>query len=158
MGAVERVEQLLAAAGADVKVVHLSEDTRTAPLAASALGTDVGAIVKSLVFLADGQTVLALVSGDKRADSAKIARLLNAQTVEIARAAAVKERTGFAIGGVPPLVKDVDGNQVPTVMDRHLFRYQTVYAAAGSPFAIFPIAPDTLARIVGAQVADVTEE
>ncbi len=158
MGAVEKVEQLLAAAGTDIRVVHLTEDTRTAALAARALGTEVGAIVKSLVFLADGKTVLVLVSGDKRADSGKIAALLQATAAEIARASVVKERTGFAIGGVPPLVQDASGNQVPTLMDRHLFRYQTVYAAAGSPFAIFPVAPETLARIVGAHVADVTEE
>ena len=158
MGAVERVQALLAAAGTDIRVVHLEENTRTAELAARALGTEVGAIVKSLVFLADGRTVLALVSGDKRADPAKIARLVGAQTAEIAKAAVVKERTGFAIGGVPPLIKNEEGRQVPTLMDRHLLRFPTVYAAAGSPFAIFPAAPLALARLVGADIVDLTEE
>ena len=137
MGAVERVQALLAAAGTDIRVVHLEENTRTAELAARALGTEVGA---------------------KRADPAKIARLLGAQTAEIAKAAVVKERTGFAIGGVPPLIKNEEGRQVPTLMDRHLLRFPTVYAAAGSPFAIFPAAPLALARLVGADIVDLTEE
>jgi prolyl-tRNA editing enzyme YbaK/EbsC (Cys-tRNA(Pro) deacylase) len=158
MGAVERVQQMLAEAGVGIDVVHLDKDTRTAELAAQALGTEVGAIVKSLVFIADGVTVLALVSGDKRADSRCVAAEVGASAAEIARASAVKERTSFAIGGVPPLIKDHLGRQVPTVMDRHLFRYPTVYAAAGSPYDIFPVAPSVLERLVNAKVGDIVEE
>ncbi|MHB1006175.1 MAG: YbaK/EbsC family protein [Chloroflexota bacterium] len=154
----DRVQSLLQAAGVGIDVVHLDKDTRTAELAARALGTEVGAIVKSLAFLADGRTVLALVSGDKRADPAKLARAVGAGTAAIMRASDVKERTGFAIGGVPPLVKDEAGKQVPTVMDRHLFRFPTVYAAAGSPFAIFPVSPGVLEHLAEATVADVTED
>ncbi|MDA8219609.1 MAG: YbaK/EbsC family protein [Dehalococcoidales bacterium] len=157
MGAVDRVQGLLAEAGLGIDVVHLEKDTRTAELAARALGTEVGAIVKSLVFLADEAVVLALVAGDKRADLGKVAESLGAKKVEIARGSVVKERTGFAIGGVPPLVKDGEGKQVPTLMDRHLFRYDTVYAAAGSPFDIFPVSPSALAGLVEASVGDITE-
>ena len=158
MGAVERVREHLLASGLGLEILHLDKDTRTAELAALAVGIEVGAIVKSLVFIADGQTVLALVSGDKRADLGRIAGLLGASQVEIARATAVKERTGYAIGGVPPVVVDAKGRQVRTLMDRHLFRYPTVYAAAGSPFDIFPVAPDALQRLVDAPVVDLVEE
>lgn len=158
VGSVERVQELLAKTGEGLNIVHLEENTRTAELAALALGAEVGAIVKSLVFIADGATVLALVSGDKRADPAKVAALVGAAEVEIARAREVKERTGFAIGGVPPLVRDDAGRQVPTVMDRHLFRYPVVYAAAGSPYDIFPVPPRVLERMVGATVADLAAD
>lgn len=158
MGAVECVREMIADAGEDIEVVHLERDTRTAELAALALGTEVGAIVKSLVFVADGAIVLALVSGDRRADPGRVAREFGASIAEIARASAVKERTGFAIGGVPPLIRDASGNQVPTIMDRNLFRYPTVYAAAGSPYDIFPIAPGKLERLAGARVGDIVEE
>lgn len=158
MGAVERVQERLAASGLGLAIVHLDKDTRTAELAAQTLGTEVGAIVKSLVFVADGETVLALVSGDQRAAPGLIAKLLGASEVEIARATAVKERTGFAIGGVPPVVTDGEGRQVRTLMDRSLLRYPTVYAAAGSPFAIFPVSPADLERLTGATIANVIEE
>lgn len=149
---------MLAEAGVGIDVVHLEKDTRTAELAAQALGTEVGAIVKSLVFVADGATVVALVSGDRRADPSRVAAVMGAAAARIARAAEVKERTGFAIGGVPPLIRDSNGRQAPTVMDRFLFRYPVVYAAAGSPFDIFPVAPQVLAKLVGATVADIAEE
>src|SRR3954463_6140985 len=101
-GSVERFEQMLADEGLVGKIVRLEENTRTAELAAQALGTAVGAIVKSLVVLADGRPCLAMVSGDRRADLARVAGLLEADEVTMARGAQVKEITGFAIGGVPP--------------------------------------------------------
>ncbi|MHB1133012.1 MAG: YbaK/EbsC family protein [Chloroflexota bacterium] len=158
MGAVERVRQRLAESGLDIEVIHLDKDTRTAELAAQALDTAVGAIVKSLVFIADGETVVALVAGDKRADAARLAGALAASEAQMARAALVKQRTGYAIGGVPPFVEDDAGKQVRTLMDESLYRYQTVYAAAGSPFDIFPVAPDDLRRLTGATVLGLAEE
>lgn len=158
MGAVERVRQRLSAEAPGIEIVHLDKDTRTAELAARALGTQVGAIVKSLVFVADDEVVLALVAGDKRADAARLATALGTHLARIARAAEVKERTGFAIGGVPPLVEDAAGHQVRTLMDESLFRYGTVYAAAGSPFDIFPVAPESLRQLTGAEVVGLAEE
>lgn len=156
-GSVERFERLLIEAGLAGRVVRLQENTRTAELAAQALGTEVGAIVKSLVVLVDGRPCLALVSGDRRADLGRLAQLFQGDQAEMARGARVKEITGFAIGGVPPLLSDEDGRRLPTVMDRALFRYREVWAAAGSPYAVFPIAPAELLRLAGAPVEDFVE-
>jgi prolyl-tRNA editing enzyme YbaK/EbsC (Cys-tRNA(Pro) deacylase) len=153
-GSVDRFERRLEQEGLTGRVLRLQADTRTAELAAQALGTAVGAIVKSLVVLADGRPALAMVSGDRQADMAIIARLLEAREATMARGAAVKEITGFAIGGVPPLLTDEEGNALPALMDRQLFRFAEVWAAAGSPFAVFPIEPSALARLAGARVAD----
>lgn len=147
---------MLAEAGLTGRVVRLEENTRTAELAAQALGTAVGAIVKSLVVLADGRPALAMVSGDRRADLAQLAGLLGAGGAQMARGAAVKEITGFAIGGVPPLLEDTDGRRLPAVMDRKLFRFEEVWAAAGSPYAVFPVAPAELERLTAARLADFT--
>lgn len=157
MGSVERFEQTLAQAGLTDRVVRLEQNTRTAELAAQALGTAVGAIVKSLVVMADGRPCLAMVSGDQRADLARVAELFGVAAVQMARGAAVKEITGFAIGGVPPLLEDNEGNRLPAVMDKHLFRFAEVWAAAGSPYAVFPIAPGELQQLAGARVADLVE-
>lgn len=150
-GSVERFEQLLEEQGLSGRVVRLEQNTRTAELAAQALGTEVGAIVKSLVVLIDEKPALAMVSGDRRADLSKLARLFDGSKAEMARGAVVKEITGFAIGGVPPLLA------LPAVMDRSLFRYDEVWAAAGSPYAVFPIAPSELARLADARVVDLVE-
>jgi prolyl-tRNA editing enzyme YbaK/EbsC (Cys-tRNA(Pro) deacylase) len=157
LGSVERFEQMLAEEGLTGHVIRLEENTRTAELAAQALGTAVGAIVKSLVVLADGRPSLAMVSGDRRADMARVAELFGASDVQMARGAAVKEITGFAIGGVPPLLEDNDGRRLPAVLDRELFRFPEVWAAAGSPYAVFPIAPADLERLTGARVATFTD-
>jgi prolyl-tRNA editing enzyme YbaK/EbsC (Cys-tRNA(Pro) deacylase) len=149
---------MLAEEGLSGRVVRLEENTRTAELAAQALGTAVGAIVKSLVVIADGRPSLAMVSGDRRADLAEVARLLGAAEARMARGAQVKEITGFAIGGVPPLLEDPAGERLPAIMDRQLGRYAEVWAAAGSPYAVFPIAPSALERLTGATVADFTTE
>lgn len=157
MGSVERFERMLAEEGLAGRVVRLAENTRTAELAAQALGTAVGAIVKSLVVLADGRPCLAMVSGDRRADLGEVARLFEAAEATMARGAAVKEITGFAIGGVPPLLENPAGERLPAVLDRQLFRFAEVWAAAGSPYAVFPIAPTELERLTGARVVEFTE-
>ncbi|HEY68590.1 MAG TPA: YbaK/EbsC family protein, partial [Thermoflexia bacterium] len=99
----ERVQAALKATGLDVKPIRLQKSARTAQLAAEALNTALGSIVKSLVFLADGEPVLVLVAGDRRADPVKLKRLLGARRVMIADAERVKQETGFSIGGVPPI-------------------------------------------------------
>jgi Cys-tRNA(Pro) deacylase len=152
---VNRVRQYFQDNGLDISVIELDKSTRTAQLAAEAIGTDLGSIVKSLVFLADGKPVLVLVAGDRRADTKKLAQVLEAQKVKIADADTVRAETGFAIGGVPPVGHHAP---LPTLIDQSLGRFETVYAAAGSPRAVFPIAYDMLLQVTVGQVADVTED
>jgi prolyl-tRNA editing enzyme YbaK/EbsC (Cys-tRNA(Pro) deacylase) len=123
-------------------------------MAADALDTALGSIVKSLLFLADGEPVLVLVAGDRRADLTKLKGLLGARRVMIAGAERVRTETGFSIGGVPPI-----GHRrpLPTWIDSSLGRFETVYAAAGHPRAVFSIAFEMLIHITEGCVADVTE-
>lgn len=150
---VRRVVDALAAAGVEAEVKELSQSTRTADEAAAAIGTTVPRIVKSLVFLADGQPLLALVSGSNRVDTSRLSEALG-RKIERADAATVREATGFAIGGVAPV-----GHPAPleVVVDRDLLQYDVVWAAAGTPNAVFPIAPPTLVQIAGGQVIDLKE-
>ena len=149
----ERVQAALEAAGLAIEVVKLADSARTAQLAAEAIGTELGSIVKSLLFLADGEPVLVLVAGDQRADPAKLKELLGARRVMIADAERVKQETGFTIGGVPPV-----GHlqPLPTLVDQSLGRFGTVYAAAGHPYAVFPISHEALIRLTNGRVADIT--
>jgi len=150
---VQRVVTALAEAGVQTEVREFAASTRTAEDAANALGTTVGQIVKSLVFLAGDRPILVLVSGVNRADTAKLQALVDA---EITRANAddVRRITGYAIGGVPPF-----GHLtfLTTFLDRDLLQYEEVWAAAGTPNAVFAITPHDLLRITAAQVADVAE-
>ncbi len=150
-----RVQAALETAGLDITIIKLQESARTAQLAADALDTALGSIVKSLLFLADGEPVLVLVAGDRRADPAKLKELLGARRVMIADAERVRKETGFSIGGVPPV-----GHQrsLPTWIDASLGRFETVYAAAGHPQTVFPIAFEALVRVTGGRVADVTQD
>lgn len=142
---VQRVVDALAAAGVRAEVVEFAESTRTAEEAAAAVGTTVGRIVKSLVFMAGEEPVLALVSGSNRLDAAALTAHLG-RAVRRANADEVRNLSGFAIGGVPPL-----GHARPltTVIDRDLAQYELVYAAAGTPNHVFPITPAELARVTG---------
>ncbi len=149
-----KVAETLRALGVETEVVEFPQGTRTAQDAAAAIGTTVGQIVKSLLFLADGKPVLALVSGSNRLDVRKLGRLLGAEHVERADAETVRAITGYAIGGVPPVGHS---RPLPVFLDRDLLRYDVVYAAAGTPQAVFAIAPTRLQEITGAQVADLAE-
>ena len=143
------------AAGLDITIERFPQGTRTAADAARAVGCEVGQIVKSLVFLADGEPVVALVSGAHRLDVGRLGAVLGAQQVERADGDAVRNATGYAIGGVPPL-----GHARPltVLMDRHLLDHERVWAAAGRPDTVFAAAPDALRRASGALVADLAEE
>jgi prolyl-tRNA editing enzyme YbaK/EbsC (Cys-tRNA(Pro) deacylase) len=157
MNPVERVRQALAECGLDPAVVReLPADTSTAEAAAQAVDAELGSIVKSLVFLADGQPLLALVAGDRRVDVKHLRAMLglSKRRLRIARADEVLVLTGFDVGGVPPL-----GHQVAmrTLVDGSLGRFVTVWAAAGSPHAVFPITFDQLVAITGGEIADLTE-
>jgi prolyl-tRNA editing enzyme YbaK/EbsC (Cys-tRNA(Pro) deacylase) len=143
--AVRRVQEALAAAGSDAKVIALSETARTAQDAAKALGVPVGAIVKSLVFRSGDKAVLALVAGDRNADPEAIARVLGL-TEPVVRADAdfVKAKTGQSIGGVAPV-----GHPEPilTVIDESLSRFDRVWAAGGHPHCVFEVTPQDLSRV-----------
>jgi prolyl-tRNA editing enzyme YbaK/EbsC (Cys-tRNA(Pro) deacylase) len=146
----QRVADALAALGVETRVIEFAESTRTAEEAAAAIGTQVAQIVKSLVFMAGTVPVLALVSGTNRADMGRLAILTDAPPHR-ATADEVRAATGFAIGGVPPI-----GHAQPllTFIDRDLMQYDTVYAAAGTPHAVFSITPAELERITGGRVVD----
>ncbi len=151
---VRRVRDALAAAGLHPEIVEYAETTRTAQAAADALHTTVERIVKSLVFLADEEPLVVLASGVNRVDTAKIGRELG-RRIERADAARVRAATGFAIGGVAPVGYPAP---VETLIDRDLLQYDLVWAAAGTPNHVFPIAPADLVRVTGGRVLDVREE
>lgn len=148
----ERVQAALDALGLDSQVVRLPDSTRTALEAAAAVGCEVGAIAKSLLFLADGEPLLVICSGDHRVDTQQVALVVGAQKVEMAPAAEVRRITGYAIGGVPPVGHM---QEIRTLMDQALLRWPLIYAAAGAHDALFPIDPHRLAQASGAQVAEV---
>jgi prolyl-tRNA editing enzyme YbaK/EbsC (Cys-tRNA(Pro) deacylase) len=144
---VRRVREALAAAGAAAEVIALAETARSAEDAARAVGADLGAIVKSLVFVVDARPVLALVAGDRRCREKALPAILGlAGTVRRADAATVRAATGFAIGGVPPLAH---GTPLPTAIDASLARFPVVWAAAGHPHCVFATTFDDLVRLTG---------
>ncbi|MDQ1748381.1 MAG: hypothetical protein QOD07_2644 [Frankiaceae bacterium] len=150
-----RVADALTAAGAHeaaAGVRRLDESTHTAAAAAAALGVPVGAIVKSLVFTADGEPLLVLASGDHLVDTGKVAAALGAAAVRRADPETVRAATGFAIGGVAPV-----GHPAPlrTVVDTHLATYPRLWAAAGTPDSIFPTEYDELLRVTSGTALDV---
>ncbi len=154
---VERVKVALAATGLDPDLVReLPADTSTAEAAARAVSAPLGSIVKSLIFLADGLPLLVLVSGDQRVDVKRLrAELdLSKRRLRIAHPAEVLEHTGFEVGGVPPV-----GHEKPmrTLVDRTLSCFNTVWAAAGSAHAVFPIDYDQLVTVTGGEVIDLVE-
>ena len=154
-GAEDRVVAAAAVAGLEIAVRRFPEGTRTAEDAARAVGCEVPQIVKSLVFVVDGQPVVALVSGAHRLEPARLATALGASRVERADGDLVRDATGFAIGGVPPLGH---ARQMPIVMDRALLAHDVLWAAAGRPDAVFAVTPADLERASGAVVADLGEE
>lgn len=150
---VQRVADALAALGIQAEITEFAESTRTAAQAAAAVNAVVGQIVKSLVFLAGERPVLALVSGANRVDTQRLAAVAGG-LITRADADLVRQATGYSIGGVPPIGHTAS---LATYLDRDLLQYEQVWAAAGTPNAVFPIAPDELQRITGAAVADLAE-
>lgn len=141
-----RFREALAADGVEVDVVMLPGSARTAAEAAASIGVELGQIVKSLVFVRDGEPVIVLCAGDRRVDAERLG-------LTSADADAVREATGFAIGGVPPFGH---ARPLPTLIDSSLQRYDVVWAAAGHPRAVFEITVTTLiAALPGARVTEV---
>jgi prolyl-tRNA editing enzyme YbaK/EbsC (Cys-tRNA(Pro) deacylase) len=149
---VARVAQALRDGGATGEVRQLADSTRTAVEAAAALDVPVGAIVKSLVFSADGDPVLVLASGDHQVSTTKVAASLRVADVTRADADAVRAATGFPIGGVAPVAHP---QRLRTLVDRHLATYDVLWAAAGTPHSVFPTTYDELVRLTGGAPADV---
>jgi prolyl-tRNA editing enzyme YbaK/EbsC (Cys-tRNA(Pro) deacylase) len=144
---VQRVVSALAEHDIRVTPTEFAESTRTAEDAAAAIGTTVGQIVKSLVFMDGEQPVLLLVSGPNRVDVTAVGKQLG-MTLERASAEQVRAATSFSIGGVPPIGHPT---RLPTWIDAGLLSYELVWAAAGTPNAVFPISPADLRRITGAE-------
>jgi prolyl-tRNA editing enzyme YbaK/EbsC (Cys-tRNA(Pro) deacylase) len=156
---VTRVRAALALAGARGEVVVLDEHARTAALAAAQLGVTVAQIANSLVFAAPDETapagrrpLLVLTSGAHRVDTDRVARLLGLARLERADAGFVRERTGFAIGGVPPVGHT---RPVQTLVDAALAGHEEIWAAAGHPRTVFPTTFDELVRITAGRPAEV---
>jgi prolyl-tRNA editing enzyme YbaK/EbsC (Cys-tRNA(Pro) deacylase) len=148
-----RVARVIAGArelGLDIRPVTFENETRTAEQAAAEVGCDVAAIVKSLVFQAEGRVLLFLVSGANRLDLGRAAQAAGVATVEKADAALTKSATGFSIGGVPPFGHAGD---LPVIVDEDLLRFDQVWAAGGRPDTVFPIDPSRLAAATGNRVA-----
>jgi prolyl-tRNA editing enzyme YbaK/EbsC (Cys-tRNA(Pro) deacylase) len=157
MNPVEQVRQALSASGLDACLVReLPSDTSTAKAAALAVSAPQGSIVKSLVFLADDTPLLVLVAGDQRADIKRLraALGLSKRRLRIARPEHVLELTGFEVGGVPPVGH---AKRMRTLIDSTLARFETVWAAAGSANAVFPISFEKLVSITGGEVMDLVE-
>ncbi|HEV2808972.1 MAG TPA: YbaK/EbsC family protein [Acidimicrobiales bacterium] len=148
---VRRVVAAGADLGFEVQPQAFVEHTRTADDAARAIGVEVAQIVKSLVFVADGSPVVALIGGDRRLDEAKLAAAAGASDARRATADQVRESTGYPIGGVPPF-----GHACPlaTFVDQELLAHRQLWAAAGTPNVNFAIAPDELVRVTGGLVCD----
>ena len=149
--AIERVRAHAKQHGIEIDVHRFPAGTHTAEDAARAIGTEVAKIVKSLVFLAAGDPIVVLVSGADRVDEARLGAAVRAN-VRRATANEVRDRTGYVVGGVPPFGH---ANTTRVIVDRRLLGHDVVWAAAGLPDAVFPIAPAELVRLSGAEEADV---
>jgi Cys-tRNA(Pro) deacylase len=149
--ALNRFEAWLASTDFGVSVREFPSGTRTAVDAARAVGCDVGQIVKSLVFIAGGKPVVALVSGANRLDEKRLAAVAG-EPVAKADAETARDATGYSIGGVPPFGH---ATEVPVFMDRDLLGHEVLWAAAGRPDSVFEISPDRLRELSHATVADI---
>jgi Cys-tRNA(Pro) deacylase len=150
--AVTRVREFLARNGLDGIIRETDETIRTVEDAARAVGVPPEEILKSILLLSDEEPVLALMSGPNRVDMSKIKSRLGARKVSMARPEWVFRFSGYKVGGVPPVGYE---NQPLTLLDESLFQYDTVWAAAGTDHAFFPVEPDELLRLTGGTVCDI---
>lgn len=147
--AVRKVAEDAQARGVEIEIVRTEKSARSAQEAAEAVGAEVGQIVKTLVFQGrqSGKALIVMMAGDRRVDEKAVAKLIG-EKIRRPDADFVRGATGFAIGGVSPF-----GSSHPLryLMDESLFRFETVWAAAGTPHHVFPIAPDALCKATGAE-------
>ena len=151
---VKRVQKLISKFDSKLKVIVLNTTARTAKDAATSLKCEVGAIVKSLLFKADDNFLICLVSGDKRCSLNKLKKILNKKDVCMANAEEVKENTGFSIGGVSPVgyIKKLD-----ILIDKSFNRFENVFAAAGHPNCVFKINYNELIKITNGSEKELSE-
>lgn len=140
--------------GLEVTPVVHPDGTKTAADAAAAIGCDVAAIVKTLVFMADGEPVLVLMSGDRMVDLGKLARLRGASELRRASLEEVRTHTGYAAGGTPPVGHPTS---MDVYADESLRRHDEVWAAAGTPTSVFPVALDVLVAVTDATWVDLAQ-
>jgi Cys-tRNA(Pro) deacylase len=152
-GSRERVRAYLETHGLVGGLVEFEHSTKTAQEAAQVAGCELGQIVKSLVVIADETVVLALVAGDRRADLDAIAAQTDATGARMGDADTARAATGYAIGGVCPF--DLPAH-LPVLIDDSLFRFETVYPAAGTPSSIVKLALDDLVELTGGRVARIS--
>ena len=151
---VKRVDRLLRGFDSTQKVIVLDNSARTALEAASSLGCEVGAIVKSLLFKTEGTFLLCLVAGDKKASLNKIKKILEIQDASMASANEVKNITGYSIGGVSPVGHF---KKVNIFIDNSLERFTYLFAAAGHPNCVFKINFEDLQKITNGSIKEITE-
>ncbi len=150
----QQVQEVLNSLGLGGRVKELPQSTRTAQEAAQALGCTVGQIAKSIVFRGgrSGKAILVVASGSNRVNEGRLAELVGEPLVK-ADASFVRLHTGFAIGGVPPVGH---ASPIETYIDEDLLQYEVIWAAAGTPHAVFPLTPEELRSIVSGQIVSVT--
>jgi prolyl-tRNA editing enzyme YbaK/EbsC (Cys-tRNA(Pro) deacylase) len=148
----DRLAECARELGIEVRPQRLNDSTRTVKDAAAAVGCDESEIAKSIVFVADGDPVVCVASGQHRIDTEKLADLLDVAEVRQAKPDEVRAATGFAIGGVPPF-----GHDLPVLFDEELLRHERVWAAAGDPHSLFEVDPRELADCIRARVAELGE-
>ena len=151
---VKRAEKSLKNFDQSLEVIVLDKSARTAQDAATALGCNVGAIVKSLLFKTNDSFILCLVAGDKRASLNKIKKIINKKDVSMANPEDVKSQTGYTIGGVSPI-----GHlkQIEIIIDNTLERFNKLFAAAGHPNCVFKINFTNIQKITNGKVENITE-
>ena len=152
--AVKRAKEALRKFNSEIKVIELEQTARTANDAANSLNTEVGSIVKSLLFRNEGNFLLCLVSGDKRCSLNKLKKIFNSKDLSMASPDEVKNQTGYTIGGVSPVGHK---NKLEILVDESLNRFKNLYAAAGHPNCIFKINFDELLNLTNGTVKDIVE-
>jgi prolyl-tRNA editing enzyme YbaK/EbsC (Cys-tRNA(Pro) deacylase) len=157
---IQRVLDAAARKGVSLDVTIFDQSVHTAEEAATAVGVELGQIVKSLVFVAPAEhggldPILCLVSGPNRVDLARLAAVSGERDIRRATAREANELTGFVIGGIPPIGH---ARPIRVIMDPDLGRFPTVWAAAGTATSVFPVPPATLRTLANAMVAPITED
>ena len=151
---VKRAKDAIKKFNSEIKVIELEQTARTANDAANSLNTEVGSIVKSLLFRNEENFFLCLVSGDKRCSLNKLKKIFNSKDLSMASPDEVKDQTGYTIGGVSPVGHK---NKLEIFVDESLNRFKNLYAAAGHPNCIFKINFDELLNLTNGVVKDIVE-
>lgn len=149
----KRVQDYIDGFGLGLKAFEMEDNTRTSELAAAALGVEVGQIAKSILFMAGGDPVLVVASGDVKIKSGRLKRLTGASKIKMADPRTVKEYTGFDVGGVCPLALPY---KMKIYLDESMKRYPLVYAAAGTQRSVLPVNMEQLKTITGGEWAELT--